>query len=142
MELNRRGLLAMFGSAAAALAVAKTLPPDLRDAVEQTLRDVDPPPGVSYQWNVPEMITQASQWVRVPEDRHGLSEVGGLILCERPLDVTLAWHAENHRKALAMAGQTLDGSGFQSLRDLKDNPRDYFAEEKASPEWKRDHGDV
>ena len=118
-ELTRRSLLAFFGSAGVALAVAKTLPEPLRDQIELALRDIEPPPGISYQWNVPEMITQASQWVKVPDERHGGSEIGGLILCERPMELTVASRQRDIDKALAQGqallacgipGATLEGS--------------------------------
>jgi hypothetical protein len=106
-EITRRSLLAFFGSAAAALAVAKTLPAPIREQVELALRDIDPPPGMSYQWNLPEMITQASQWIKVPDERHGGSEIGGLILCERPIEITLASRQRDIDKALAQARNVL-----------------------------------
>lgn len=106
-EITRRSLLAFFGSAGVALAVAKTLPAPLREQVELALRDIDPPPGISYQWNLPEMITQASQWVKVPDERHGGSEIGGLILCERPMAITQASRQRDIDKAMAQTKNVL-----------------------------------
>jgi hypothetical protein len=107
-EITRRSLLAFFGSAGVALAVAKTLPAPIREQVELALRDIEPPPGISYQWNLPEMITQASQWVKVPDERHGGSEIGGLILCERPLAITQASRQRDIDKARAQAAAMVD----------------------------------
>jgi hypothetical protein len=119
-ELTRRSLLAFFGSAGVALAVAMTLPKPLREQIELALRDIDPPPGISYQWNLPEMITQASQWVKVPDERHGGSEIGGLILCERPMAITQASRQRDIDKALAQSAamigavsQRTDSSGHR-----------------------------